>query len=241
MASTDHLELLRRGVDAWNAWRTKEPSVQPDLSGANLNLVDFQGADLRKANLDNAQLDSAVLRGADLREASLREANLFGADLQGADLRQANLRFTNLLDADLTDADLTGSLVFGTSAWKLTLDGTKQRDLVITEFGEPEVTVDNIEVAQFVYLLLHNEKIRDVIDTIGKKAVLILGRFTPARKAVLDALREELGATTYRSCSTSTSRQDGILPRPSRFSRTWPVSLSPTSPTRAASRRNWKR
>src|SRR5215207_2029801 len=32
--------------------------------------------------------------------------------------------------------------------------------------GEPEITVDNIEVAQFVYLLLHNEKIRDVIDTI---------------------------------------------------------------------------
>ena len=39
---------------------------------------------------------------------------------------------------------------------------------------EPDITVDNIEVAQFVYLLLHNEKIRDVIDTIGKKGVLLL-------------------------------------------------------------------
>src|SRR6516165_1618260 len=56
---------------------------------------------------------------------------------------------------------------------------------------------DNIEVAQFVYLLLHNEKIRDVIDTIGKKAVLILGRFTAERKAVLDALREELRKRDY--------------------------------------------
>ncbi len=35
-------------------------------------------------------------------------------------------------------------------------------------------------------------KIRNVIDTIGKKAVLILGRFTTERKATLDALREEL-------------------------------------------------
>jgi hypothetical protein len=57
---------------------------------------------------------------------------------------------------------------------------------------EPEVTVDNIEVAQFVYLLLHNQKIRDVIDTITSKAVLILGRFSKERKPVLDALREEL-------------------------------------------------
>ena len=41
-------------------------------------------------------------------------------------------------------------------------------------------------------MLLRNEKIRDVIDTIGKKAVLILGRFTPGRKAVLNSIREEL-------------------------------------------------
>jgi hypothetical protein len=52
---------------------------------------------------------------------------------------------------------------------------------------EPIITVDNIEVAQFIYLMLHNEKIRDVIDTITSKAVLILGRFTGERKAVLDA------------------------------------------------------
>jgi hypothetical protein len=57
------------------------------------------------------------------------------------------------------------------------LDGTKQQNLVITRADEPTVTVDNIEVAQFIYLLLHNEKIRDVIDTIGKKGVLLLGRF----------------------------------------------------------------
>jgi hypothetical protein len=46
-------------------------------------------------------------------------------------------------------------------------------------------------------LLLHNEKIREVIDTITSKAVLILGRFTPERKAVLDAIRDELRRYDY--------------------------------------------
>jgi hypothetical protein len=36
-----------------------------------------------------------------------------------------------------------------------------------------------------------------VIDTIGKKAVLILGRFTTDRKAVLDAIGEALRKNGY--------------------------------------------
>jgi hypothetical protein len=48
-----------------------------------------------------------------------------------------------------------------------------------------------------VYLLLHNEKIRRVIDTVGKKGVLLLGRFTEGRIAVLDRLRDELRKRGY--------------------------------------------
>jgi Pentapeptide repeats (8 copies) len=108
----------------------------------------------------------------------LRKADLNGTDLSGAILIQTNL----------TNANLTNCRIHGVSAWRLELDGATQQNLVITPPGEPEITVDNIEVAQFVYLLLHNQKIRDVIDTITSKAVLILGRFTPERKAVLDAI-----------------------------------------------------
>jgi hypothetical protein len=45
--------------------------------------------------------------------------------------------------------------------------------------------------------MLHNEKVRDIIDTVARKAVLILGRFTDERKAVLDALRVELRKRDY--------------------------------------------
>ncbi len=77
------------------------------------------------------------------------------------------------------------------------LDGAVQKDLVITRYNEPIVTLDDLEVAQFIYLLLNNQKLRNVIDTITSKAVLILGRFTDERKKVLDAIREELRRRNY--------------------------------------------
>jgi hypothetical protein len=52
--------------------------------------------------------------------------------------------------------------------------------------------VDDVEVAQFIYLLLENRKIRGIIDTITSKAVLILGRFSEERKPILDALHAAL-------------------------------------------------
>jgi hypothetical protein len=103
-----------------------------------------------------------------------------------------------LVETNLVDAVLTGCRIYGMSAWNVELSGgTKQRDLIITAPDEPEVTVDNVEVAQFVYLLLRNEKIRDIIDTVGRKGVLLLGRFTEGRIAVLERLREELRKRGY--------------------------------------------
>jgi uncharacterized protein YjbI with pentapeptide repeats len=162
------------------------------ISGANLS-----GADLRKVNLQEAFLTAADLREASLSGANLGLTNLLSANIAGANLSGANLEYATLVDTDLTGANLSGCRIYGVSAWGLKLESTKQQDLVITPLNEPTVTVDNLEVAQFVYLLLHNEKIRDVIDTITSKAVLILGRFTDERKAVLDALREELRERGY--------------------------------------------
>jgi len=45
--------------------------------------------------------------------------------------------------------------------------------------------------------MLDNEKLQRVIDTITSKVVLILGRFSPERKMVLDALRDELRTRNY--------------------------------------------
>src|SRR2546423_14087556 len=102
-----------------------------------------------------------------------------------------------MIGTNLTRATLNQCTIYGISAWDVQLDEAKQENLVITHYGEPAIAVDNLEVAQFIYLLLNNPKIRDIIDTIARKAVLILGRFTPQRKAALDALRQALRAYGY--------------------------------------------
>ena len=179
-----------------------------DLTGANLIGAQFDKAYLHKAKLERADLSWARLSQANLRWANLKRANLVGAVLRWATLDRAILDNAKLIGADLSGAQLvetrlagthlTGCHIYGISAWGLKLSKrTEQKNLVITTRSEPEITADNIEVAQFLYLLLHNEKIREVINSVTTKAVLLLGRFTPERKAVLDALREELRRRDY--------------------------------------------
>jgi uncharacterized protein YjbI with pentapeptide repeats len=189
-ANLNEANLLVANLSEANLMRAdlgKASLISANLSGANLS-----GANLGKANLSNADLSGANLSGADLSAANLSEANLNEANLSGA-----NLQASTLLDTDLTGADLSGCRIYGVSAWGLKLERANQQNLVITHEREPEITSDSIEVAQFIYLMLNNQKVRDVIDTITSKAVLILGRFTNERKAVLDALREELRKRNY--------------------------------------------
>ena len=185
---------------------------------ASLNGANLLRADLRAANLSAAKLNNANLEGANLQEAKMSLASLEGANLKGAILYNADLHFTNLSKADLTDANLEnarlietnledaklqGCSIWGISVWAVQLERAIQSDLVMTHlkitdpYNPERITVDNIEVAQFIYLLLNNNKIRQVIDTITSKIVLILGRFTPERKKILDALRDQLRHYNY--------------------------------------------
>src|SRR5260221_13902030 len=107
------------------------------------------------------------------------------------------LSTARLIGTNFADATLTNCIIFGISAWRVELKGATQNNLVITLDNEPTITVDNLKIAQFIYLLLNNQEIRDVIDTITSKVVLILGRFTPERKIILDALREKLRNRNY--------------------------------------------
>lgn len=212
--------LERTTFDMTRGWRAsyfRASFRDADLSGASFtgadcHDADFSGATFGHTSFHEANLEGAVLEGVDLTGTSMSGANLrntrlagsrlvnavlngallHGTDLRGADLRGASFDSASLLDTDLTQANLTGARVYGASAWNLRTEGAIQNGLRITPIEEPEITVDDIAMAQFIYLLLNNANLRGVIDTITSKVVLILGRFSEPRKRVLDDIREAL-------------------------------------------------
>jgi len=212
MANKNHLKMLLGGVEGWNDWRKRNPQTRPllagaelegaDLKAANLSGADLSGANLGSTYLNDANLENASLSRANLRSAYAHKANLAGADLSetnllSADLHQTTVTNANLMRAHLVDTNFEGAtiadcFIYGISAWNVSLTGAKQSNLTISPPQDPAITVDDIKMAQFIYLLLNNAEIRDVIDTITSKAVLILGRFTPSRKMVLDKIKAKL-------------------------------------------------
>jgi uncharacterized protein YjbI with pentapeptide repeats len=155
--------------------------------GSDITEGQFDGSTLWFSEFDGAILESANFRGTNLSYSSCRNTSFKKADLSGA-----NLSCASFVRTGFEEASLSNSLVYGVSVWDARMDGTLQSDLIITPENQPRISVDNLEVAQFIYLLLKNERIRDVINTIAKKAVLILGRFSEGRKEILDAIANGL-------------------------------------------------
>jgi Pentapeptide repeats (8 copies) len=117
-----HIEILRRGPRAWNAWRENNPAQNPILDYAALSLGERQLGPINGGpiNLRSASLRGAVLRFATLSKANLEAADLFEADLaharlDGANLAGANLSCTILDYADFSGAILSNANLAGTS------------------------------------------------------------------------------------------------------------------------------
>jgi uncharacterized protein YjbI with pentapeptide repeats len=182
-----------------------------NLEGARLAYVVLDEADLYDAHFDNAffwnvrakraNCEAAIFAHATFYDTALNECNLTDAvfftaacsdsDFTGSDFTGAWFGRTSLVNTKLDETVLVNCNIHGCSVWDVSLNGAIQRDLVVTE-GDPRVTVDNIEVGQFVYLLLNNQKIRGAIDSLASRFILILGCFSPERKETLNELRAEL-------------------------------------------------
>lgn len=89
----EELNIILKEHNLWLDGDTR--GKRADLRGANLQLVNLQGADLRKANLMDANLKGTELNGANLMEADLKGADLRGTDLRGADLKGANIDYSS--------------------------------------------------------------------------------------------------------------------------------------------------
>lgn len=147
MANQKHLDILKQGVEMWNQWRQKNPTMRPDLNGAslrevNLIRVNFRGANLREANFDKANLSEATLIGSVLANADLEHANLFRADLSSTDLSLASLIIADLTQANLCQASLVGVDLTRTILTGADFTGTdlSQAYVNLTVFGDVDLS-----------------------------------------------------------------------------------------------------
>ena len=174
-----------------------------NLTHANLHNLDLTNADLRDASLVGTRIGGTsilVMRnmvvgpGGRVKSVESESSVRQGACLRGATLRGADLTTACLVDADLSQTDLTGAHVYGAAVWGTKVDEAIQTGLVISPHGAPLITVDDLAVAQLVYLISDNAHLRRVFDTLASKTVLILGRFSERQKPILDSLRPTLAA-----------------------------------------------
>ncbi len=197
LASADLQEAILLGATLVEANLQEANLHKADLSFADLTFAYLHNAKLTNAKLWKADLTAAKLNGAEIIDANLTMATLRETDCSDANFAEAILDHAILVEANLRQANLAGCSVCGLSAWNIDLEGTKQTDLIITSPSEPTITVDTLEVAQFIYLLLNSKQLHTTITRITSNIVLILGRFTPERKPALEAIRDGLRERQY--------------------------------------------
>lgn len=227
MGNIKHLELLKTGKEEWNAFKDANINLKPDfkdfdlsnmnLSGYHLDNSDFTDANMTGCNLNNAWLCWCIfirtkLTGATILSTSregfdgdkrllgvnLRWSSFANAHLQNVNMAGATLEATSFFDCDFSGANISGSDVYGVSAWGNIFDeSSNQKDLVVSKWGEDIITIDDLGLAQFIYLLLTNSGVRGAINGLNTKIVLILGSFAAEDKAILDKLKAELRLLNY--------------------------------------------
>src|SRR5256885_4825958 len=108
MGNAQQMELLNRGVAAWNAWRDADPETVVELS-------EFvpSGEALRRRGPHSWWLAGANLRGAHLQRAHLGAVDLSGSDLRGAYLDDSDLSGSNLHRVRVFEASFSGATLDG--------------------------------------------------------------------------------------------------------------------------------
>jgi uncharacterized protein YjbI with pentapeptide repeats len=195
-----------------------------NFSGSRLRRANFSNADLRNTKFDECDCETAIFIGAKLSESSFKKSNLQGANLSGTDVFKANfsrakligtnLMWARIIETNFSSAELINCKLYGASIWNVNMYKSTQSNLIVTNTKKNEyphkstrsdlakrdeysISVDNLEIAQFIYLIISNEKIKTVIETLTSKIVLILGRFTDERYKILESLKKELAKRDF--------------------------------------------
>ena len=184
---------------------------QIDFSGMNMSGVSIfsafaEGISCRNAVFEEAHFEEGDFSRADFsgsifRNTRFNKTILSGANFDGATFVNCNLNRVNLVGASFCVEQITETVIYGIAAWDLqTNDDMKQSRLVIEktydlyseliQSGKVPLMVDDIELAQFIYYLSNHKKMRDTLNILNEKGVLLLGRFKDGGLERLYSMRE---------------------------------------------------
>ncbi|MDH3524957.1 MAG: pentapeptide repeat-containing protein [Acidobacteriota bacterium] len=165
---------------------------EADLSGSRLQYAHFDQADLSDANLTaadlcNASFERADLSGAVFDESLLRNARfdravLYHTSFKGADLRSASATEAFALGIEVDERTRQKGLIGSMQLW---FSGTGRFEAEFTR-------VDDLRAASLLALLGERGSIASLITAGTASVVLVLGRFSRRRKAVLKRLSDVL-------------------------------------------------
>lgn len=171
-----------------------------DFSSVTFTFSDICYSSFYRCKFINTELAVSRLGSAEFTECEFINCNLSYCSAEetkfiSCNILNSNMNNMSLVKTDFSKSSIINTSVYGISSWDLILKKTVQENILISE--NDNLSVDNIEIAQFIYLMINNKKIRDILDTITSKVVLILGRFTKERKKVLDYLKKQLQQKGY--------------------------------------------
>lgn len=186
-SNTDMNMASLRNCTFWDCSFDDAHLTYTDLVDALFVRCTFRRTCMRVAAIGDAEFKDCTFEECDMSYCSAEDASF-----EGSTFLKTRMEHMSLVRTNFSDTKLDECYLYGISSWDLKLLNSVQKNLVITPDDMSTVTVDNIELAQFLYLMINNERLRDVIKTITSKVVLILGNFSPGRKAILDQIREIL-------------------------------------------------
>lgn len=181
-------ELLRQGVDTWNAER---PPGWVNLADLDLFDQDLRGADLRQAGMWGC-----ALMGADLTDANL----------DGADLVWANLCRARLIRTSVEGATFSNAWVYGAAIWDLKGTPKAEDNLRLvpddrywkSDHELLRLHSGGLRMAQFIssaYDALTSGRpdalMSGMVDALSARVALLLGRFS-GEPNVLDVVAATL-------------------------------------------------
>lgn len=144
----------------------------------------FINTRMRLSRIGSTTYNNCILNNCDLSYSSAEETEFDECIIEGTKFQNVSFVKTHFSGSRIARCN-----VYGISSWDLDLSNSTQEDIYIMEDEEDLLSVGDIELAQFLYMMIENRKLRRIIDTVTSKVVLILGRFTPKRKMILDKVK----------------------------------------------------